>query len=197
MSDENKEPDPDQPGWAAPTPPPPAPPPPPTPPAPPPPSPSAPAGFPAPPAWGTPVPASAPTPSPRRRKRWPWVLGGLLALIVVLGTTGAVLFVEKIKPPIDATNRYLSDVEDRDFAAAFSQLCARDQDLLSEDDILTVGFGSFSGFEVNPFDVDVDGSRATVGLDADELDSDEKLELPLRKEDGDWRPCLTDINAFE
>lgn len=177
----------DQPGWAAPTPPPPAPPPPP---------PVAPAGFPAPPAYGTPFPSGATTAPTRRRRRWPWVLGALLAVIVVLGVTGAVLFVQKIKPPIDAANAFLSDVDDGDFAAAFDQVCARDQDLLDEDDVGGV-YRFFDDFEVNPFDVDVDGDRATVGFDADGLDSDEKLELPLREEDGEWRPCLTDLDFFD
>jgi len=175
-----REPDAERPGWAAPTPPPPAPPP------------AAPAGFPAPPAYGTPF-GSGTTGSTRRRRRWPWVLGALLAAIVVLGVAGTVLFVQKIKPPIDAANEFLSDVDDDDLAAAFEQMCARDQDLLSEDDIGGI-YGFFDDFEVNPFDVDVDGDRATVGFDADGLDSGEKLELPLRKEDGEWRPCLSDLD---
>jgi len=171
----------DQPGWAAPTPSP----------APPPAAPAAPAGFPAPPAYGTPF-GSGTTGGARRRRRWPWVLGALLAVIIALGATGTILFVQKIKPPVDAANDFLSDVDDGDLAAAFDQVCARDQDLLDQDDIGVV-YGLYDDFEVNPFDVDVDGDRATVGIDADGLDSDEKLELPLRKEDDEWRPCISDL----
>ncbi|MGH8986194.1 MAG: hypothetical protein ACRDY6_20310, partial [Acidimicrobiia bacterium] len=135
---------------------------------------------------------TAPT---RRRRRWPWVLGALLSTIVILGVSGTVLFVQKIKPPIDAANAFLGDVDDGDFAAAFDQVCARDQDLLDEEDVGGV-YSFFDDFEINPFDVDIDGDRATVGFDADGLDSDEKLELPLRKEDGEWRPCLSDLDVF-
>jgi hypothetical protein len=176
-----REPGSDQPGWAAPTPPPAAP--------------AAPAGFPAPPAYGTPF-GTAGTATTRRRRRWPWVLGALLAAIVVLGVTGTVLFVQKIKPPIDAANEFLSDVDDGDSSAAFDQVCSRDRDLLSEEDVVAI-FTLYDDFEVNPFDVDIDGDRATVGVDADGLDSGEKLELPLRKEGGDWRPCLSDIDFGE
>ena len=180
-----REPGSDQPGWAAPTPP-----------SPPTPPPAAPAGFPAPPEYGTPFGTAGTTATTRRRRRWPWVLGALLAAIVVLGVTGTVLFVQKIKPPIDAANEFLSDVDDGNFGAAFDQVCAGDQDVLDEEDVGRV-YGFFDDFEVNPFDVDVDGDRATVGFDADGLDSGEKLELPLRKEDGEWRPCLTDLGFFE
>jgi hypothetical protein len=200
-ADEGTEPDPDQPGWAAPAPPPPpaSPPPAPPPSAPPPPSPPAPGGFPAPPAWGAPFPASGTPPPARRRRRWPWVLGGLLALIVVLGTTGTVLFVEKIKPPIDATNDFLADVENGNFERAFDQLCARDHDVFDAEELgLLFGFGGgiLDGFEVNPFDVHVDGDRARVSFDAEGSDGDDYFELPLRKEGGEWRPCLSDDADF-
>lgn len=156
-----------------------------------------PAGFPAPPAYGAPFPGGDPATRPRRRRRWPWVLGALLGAIVLLTVTGIVLFVQKIKPPIDAANEFLAAIEASDFEDAHSQLCdadRRDTDAVDLEDFLPIYFGPgfVSDYEVNPFDVDVDGNRATVGFDADGLDDDEKYELPLRKEGGDWRPCFSD-----
>lgn len=184
-----REPGADQPGWAAPTPAPPSP-------APSPP-PAPPAGFPAPPAYGTPFGSGGTTTTTRRRRRWPWVLGALLAAIVVLGVTGTVLFVQKIKPPIDAANTFLGDLEDRDFERAFDQMCSRDQDVFDADDLGALfGVGFLDDYEINPFDVDVDGDRARVSFDAEGTGDDDYFELPLRKEDGDWRPCLSDDADF-
>jgi hypothetical protein len=201
--DVGKEPDPDQPGWAAPpppTPPPAAPPPaaPPPPPPPPPaaPPPAAPAGFPAPPAWGAPPPPGGAVPTARRRRRWPWVLGALLAVIVALAVTGTLLFVQKIKPPIDAANDYLGELVDRDYEAAFDRLCEQDQadsspESFERDMTGDNALDDIESFEVNPFDVDVDGDRATVAVDINspDFDIEDVLDLRLQKEDGDWRPC--------
>jgi hypothetical protein len=122
------------------------------------------------------------------------MLGVVLGAIVVLAISGTVLFVQKIKPPIDATNDFLADIEDGNFDAAIEQLCAADQDTVDEDNFLLTSLSLLGDFQVNPFDVDVDGDRATVTFDADGLDDNEVIELPLRKEDGEWRPCITDID---
>jgi hypothetical protein len=184
--DEGRGPDADRPGWAAPTPPPPAPA-----------QPAAPAGFPAPPAFGEPFGSRPAGSSTRRRRRWPWVLGVLLAAIVALGVTGTVLFVQKIKPPIDAANQFLGDLERRSFDAAFAQLCTRDREEFSVDDIGTLfAVGFLDDYEVNPFDVDVDGDRARVSFDAEGTGDNDYFELPLRKEAGEWRPCLSDDADF-
>ena len=185
------EPDPSQPGWAAPTPPPsagaPDPPAPPNPPA-------APqwSAQASPPGWGAPPPPG-PADRTRRRRRWPWVLGAVLGTIVVLAISGTVLFVQKVKPPIDAANEFLDEVEAGNLDAAIELLCSEDRENVDEDDLFLGAFASLDDFEVNPFDVDIDGDRATVAFDADGLGDDRVIELPLRKENGDWRPCLSDI----
>ncbi|HEX6312215.1 MAG TPA: hypothetical protein VF152_11390 [Acidimicrobiia bacterium] len=125
------------------------------------------------------------------------MLGALLAVILALGITGTTLFVTKIKPPIDSANEFLAAVDDGRFESAFAQLCSADRRDTSPADLeafLAVFYGRelVSGYQVNPFDVDIDGDSATVGFDADSLDDDEKFELPLRKESGEWRPCFAD-----
>jgi hypothetical protein len=186
------EPDPSQPGWAAPTPPP---------------SPEAPdapaaptepapprwSAQPPPAGWGAPPPPGQPD-RPRRRRRWPWVLGAVLGAIVILAISGAVLFVQKVKPPIDAANEFLDEIEAGNLDASIELLCTEDRENnIDEDDLFLGALATLDDFEANPFDVDIDGDRATVAFDADGLDDDEVIELPLRKESGDWRPCLSDI----
>jgi hypothetical protein len=117
----------------------------------------------------------------------------MLGSIVVLSIVGAVLFVTKVKPPIDATNEFLADIEDGDLESAIDQLCSADEDV-DEDELLLVALSGLEGFEVNPFSVDIDGDRATVQFDADGFDFNEVVELPLRKEDGEWRVCLADFD---
>jgi hypothetical protein len=164
-------------------------PPPPPPPVPPPPPPSA--------EWGAPTPPDRPR--PRRRRRWPWLLGGVLALVAILITTAIVLYVVKIKPPVDAANDFLEDIEDRNFDRAFDRLCAADQDQITPEGLQTAfGFGRVADdYSVNFLGVDIDGSRATVEFDSDGVGDDfDYYELPLRKEDGDWHVCLSNDPQF-
>ena len=192
------EPDPSQPGWASPTPPAPPSQPPaqtePTPTEPPPPG-AAPT-QPVPPGWGVPPPPGLGD-GPRRRRRWPWVLGIMLGSIVVLSIGGGVLFVTKVKPPIDATNEFLAAIENGNFDTAFDSLCEADQDEFSPDSLESLfGLGFLDDYNVNPFDVDITGDRAKVSFDARGTGDNDYFEITLRKEDGDWRVCLSDDPDF-
>jgi hypothetical protein len=117
-------------------------------------------------------------------------------LVAILITIAIVLFVVKIKPPIDAANDFLEDVEDGDYDEAFDRLCAADQERGTPDDLQTpIDFSELAeDYSVdNIFGVDIDGSRATVEFDSDAVgDGFDYFELPLRKEDGDWHVCLSD-----
>lgn len=186
------EPDPSRPGWAAPPTPPPAPEAPDAPGAPTQPAPPQWGAQPPPPGWGTPPPP-AQTGRVRRRRRWPWVLGAVVGAIVILAISGTVLFVQKIKPPIDAANEFLAEVEAGNLDASIELLCTEDRENIDEDDLFLRALAALDDFEANPLDVDIDGDRATVGFDADGLGDNRVIELPLRKENGDWRPCLSDI----
>jgi hypothetical protein len=161
-----------------------------------PPPPAAPAPVPPPPAPGQPgagwsLPPAPPT-LPRRRRRWPWALGGVLGVIALLAVAGVALFVSKVKPPIDATNAFLRDLDRGDFDAAYDRMCANDREFFTTES-LGSAFGFIDDYEVNPFDVSVDGDRAKVSFDSDVTDGDrEYFELSLRKDGGRWRPCLTD-----
>jgi hypothetical protein len=116
----------------------------------------------------------------------------ILGLAIASGT----IWITKVKPPIDAANDYLRDLARGDYEAAFDQLCAAekvDGSPRSLADVVDrIAIFGVSDYEVSPFDVHIDGSRATVeadlspgvgGTDADIVD------IRLRKLDGDWRPC--------
>ena len=116
----------------------------------------------------------------------------ILGLAVASGT----IWVQKVKPPIDAANDYLRDIRHGSYRAAFAQLCAQEQvdgsprSLRNTVDRLVI-FG-VSDYEVSPFDVHIDGSRATVKADLNKTSTGtagNTVRIRLEKIDGDWRPC--------
>jgi hypothetical protein len=157
----------------------------------PPPPPSAPWTAPPPPSW-TPRPQK-----PRRRRVWIYLLVGAVVLIVGLAVASGTIWIQKIKPPIDAANDFLRDISQGDYEAAFDQLCAQEKvdgsasSLADTVDRLVV-FG-LDDYEVSPFDVHIDGSEASVEADLNagsfgRTDAD-VVRIQLEKIDGTWRPC--------
>lgn len=141
----------------------------------------------------TPGPPGQPVTRPRRR--WVWVLVASVVGVIGLYAVDAVLFTQKIKPPIDATNAFMHDIRYRDYASASRRLCTADRRNVSEE-TLARGLGSdpvlgtFTGYSVNPFGVRFDGDRVAVDFYVNfgnERTRDQTLHLV--KEDGKWRPC--------
>jgi hypothetical protein len=156
----------------------------------PPPAPSAPWTTPAPP----PPPAWTPRPPKRRRRRpWIWLLVASVVAIVGLAVASGTVWITKIVPPIDAANDYMDDLARRDYSSAFERLCPKEQvDASPEGLARAVAFLDLDEYEVSPFDVDRDGSRATVKVDlTPQIGSEEDrfLRLRLREIGGVWRPC--------
>ena len=151
--------------------------------------------------WTAPPPSAPPVaaraPKPRRRRVWIYLLVGAVVVIVGLAVASGTMWIQKIKPPIDAANDYLRDISRGDYEAAFDQLCAQEQvdgsarSLERTVEELVV-FG-LDDYEVSPFEVHIDGSRATVeaDLNADSFgrtDAD-VVRIRLEEIDGEWRPC--------
>jgi hypothetical protein len=117
------------------------------------------------------------------------VVGAIVGLAIASGT----LWATKVKPPIDAANDYLRDLSRGDYEAAFDRLCEAEQvDASPEGLARTVALLGIDEYEVSPFDVNRDGSRATlkVDLNPDTIgDGDTFLRVRLREIDGEWRPC--------
>ena len=144
-----------------------------------------------------PPPPWAPRPpKPHRRRVWIYLLVGAVVVIVGLAVASGTIWIQKVKPPIDAANDYLRDISRGNYQAAFDQLCAQEKvdgsprSLAQTVDALVF---SLSDYEVTPFDVRIDGSRATVkaDLNPDNVGGTESdnVHIRLQKLDGKWRPC--------
>jgi hypothetical protein len=150
--------------------------------------------------WTAPPPPPLPSvprpPRPRRRRVWIYLLVGAVVVIVGLAVASGTIWIQKVKPPIDAANDYLRDISRGDYQAAFGQLCAKERvdgspRSLSDTVDRIVVFG-VDDYEVSPFEVHIDGNRATVEADLSPGigggDSG-NVRIRLEKIDGKWRPC--------
>jgi hypothetical protein len=140
------------------------------------------------------VPAWTPrAPKRHRRRWWIWLLVGAVGVIVALAVASGTLWVQKVKPPIDAANAYLRDLSHADYEAAFDRLCAADRvDASPESLARTADALRVNEYEVSPFNVNLDGSSATVKADLNPGrtgDSHRFVRIRMRKIDGEWRPC--------
>jgi hypothetical protein len=132
----------------------------------------------------------------KRRKTWLVVLLSVIGLGIVVAIAGTVLFVDRTLPPLDAANDFLDDLADSRVDRAAEQLCSPDRED-AEDAIgeVTRRFPGGDELFVNPLGVDRDGNRAWVEFtitDGNDNDDDRTYRLPLRQEDGEWRPCPGD-----
>ena len=160
------------------------------------------AGQPPPPSapWAAPAPPPPSwvprPPRPHRRRVWIYLLVGAVVVIVGLAVASGTIWVQKVKPPIDAANDYLRDISHGRYQAAFAQLCAQERvdgspRSLADTVHRIVVFGVDS-YEVSPFDVHLDGNRATVKADLSPgIGSGDSgnVRIRLQKIDGRWRPC--------
>jgi len=114
-------------------------------------------------------------------------------VIVGLAVASGTIWIQKVKPPIDAANDYLRDLSRGDYEAAFDQLCAAEKVDASPERLAGAAADlDVDEYEVSPFDVNRDGSRATVKveLSPDDLDgTDRFVRMRLEEIDGEWRPC--------
>lgn len=121
---------------------------------------------------------------------WIYLLVGAVVAIVGLAVASGTIWIQKVKPPIDAANDYLRDISNTDYEAAFDRLCAAErvdaspQSLERLDDQLLI-----ENYEVSPFDVNRDGASATLKVELDPDEDGHVVRLRLREIDGVWRPC--------
>jgi len=114
-------------------------------------------------------------------------------VIIGLAVASGTIWIQKVKPPIDAANDYLRDLSRGDYEAAFDQLCAAERVDASPERLAAAAADlDVDEYEVSPFDVNRDGSRATVKveLSPDDFDgTDRFVRMRLEEIDGEWRPC--------
>jgi hypothetical protein len=118
---------------------------------------------------------------------------GAVVVIVGLAVASGTIWIQKVKPPVDAANDYFRDLSHGAYADAFDQLCATEQvDASAEGLARAVAALNIDEYDVSPFEVRRDGSRATIKVDLtpDTVgDSSRFVRLRLREIDGEWRPC--------
>jgi hypothetical protein len=129
------------------------------------------------------------------RRRWIWVLVASVVAVIGLYALDSVLFTQKVKPPIDATNAFVHDLRYHEYASAQRRLCASDRRNVSEETLArALGsdpiLGTFTGYSVNPFGVHFHGDRVRVDFTVNYGNKRTRDQtLRLVKEDGNWRPC--------
>jgi hypothetical protein len=140
-------------------------------------------------------PWTPPAPAPRR-KLWPWLLGGGLGMLVILGGCALVItgVVISITEPIGAANEYLSDVRDGRTAEAYDQLCGELRRTLTfEGYLLEQRERQEQAGELVSFDAygsaTESGRGAIVDITIRTTRLETEVEAHMVEEDGDWRWC--------
>jgi hypothetical protein len=152
----------------------------------------------APPAWNAPAPPgpSGPPGPPGKRRGWAWLWALIVGLVVLTGVAvaGVVVAVSAYTKPADATNAYLRDVRDGQYAAAYAHLCSTTQSQTSLDEFRSQQQSNSAGDQIDTFDVYYSvihgsGNTATTRYTIQRFFTRERWEVDLVKESGDWRPC--------
>ena len=131
-------------------------------------------------------------PPSRKRKVWPWVVGVLVLLMLLVGGCVAVVY-QAATGPVDAANDFLGHVRDGDFDEAFDLadpgcFAAGELDQLEE---------FFTDFELRSYDLDgterFTGGGAATGTVVLDGAGERDIRVDLTNDDG-WRVCGIDIS---
>jgi hypothetical protein len=141
------------------------------------------------------VPGVVPPPPAKQKTGSVWKIAIIIGLIVVLviGTGVALLAVfvfKTVKAPVDVTNRYIEAINDGDAEEAWSLLHPdspfKDTYTLSTFETEVVEAGKLRTWDAN--DVEVNDSRATVGVDMEDTGGNEfRIVFDVRKDGDEWR----------
>jgi flagellar basal body-associated protein FliL len=136
-----------------------------------------------------------PPPPAKQKTGSVWKIAIIIGLIVVLviGTGVALLAVfvfKTVKAPVDVTNRYIEAINDGDAEEAWSLLHPdspfKDTYTLSTFETEVVEAGKLRTWDAN--DVEVNDSRATVGVDMEDTGGNEfRIVFDVRKDGDEWR----------
>lgn len=139
----------------------------------------------------TPV-AAAPTPK-KRKLTWLWVLLGALALLAALAGVLIVLLIRAVVGPVDATNDFLADVKAQRYQTAYDGLC-KDAKQSATSTRFAANQRRLNGTEgpIRSYDItssNVTNGRAVTRGTLERTKKTFRLQVTLRKEDGDWKVC--------
>jgi len=137
-------------------------------------------------------PGGAPGAPTEKRKIWPWIVGALVVLILLIGGCAAFVY-RAATGPVDKANEFLSHVADADFDEAFALTdpsCFTDEEL----DQLEA---FFTDFELESYDLTgterfTGGGAGTGTVTLAEV-GERDIRVDLTNDDG-WRVCGIDIN---
>jgi hypothetical protein len=118
------------------------------------------------------------------------VLGILFGLGVVL-VVAIVALVATLRPPVDAMNRYLADVEHGDYAAAYGRLCAAEQASTRPADFpQAIAPFERALTEYTVYSFDPIGNERTVQYSVTDANGNDKTyRATMVREGGAWRVC--------
>jgi hypothetical protein len=146
----------------------------------------------------SPWPPYGAPPARPRRKVWPWVLGGVALLFVLVGVAGAIIIpkvIDSFSAPVDAANEYLHDVKLGGTATSYANLCSglrsrftyqeyRDE-LAAEAD----RFGQLQSYNANGSTREFDEPSAIVRITVTTSTATTRIEVLMVEENGHWRWC--------
>lgn len=124
---------------------------------------------------------------------WLFVVIPMVVLIVAGTILAIVLGLGKLTEPIDATNDYLSALQDGRYEDAYALLCDERRDTQTEEEFVRAveneadEQGRVTGFDFKSSEI-TNGRATTEGtLEIDGVEYDARARL--HDEDGDWRVC--------
>ncbi len=135
-----------------------------------------------------------PGPPPKKRRlTWLWILIPVLLVLVASTVVVIVFAVRLVLGPVQTTNDYYADLKDRDYTAAYGELCAAIQreitptrfEQIQRSDVATKGTIEDYDFSSSHIHNDTATTTGTVRRAGQDYDA----RIGLRKEDGDWKIC--------
>jgi hypothetical protein len=138
-------------------------------------------------------PGAWPPPLPPRKLRltWLWVVLGILFGLGVVAVVAIVALVATLRPPVDAMNRFLADVEHGDYAAAYGRMCAAEQAATRPADFPAAlapfkrELTDYTVYSFDPF-----GDERAVQYSITDFDgNDTTYRATMVREGGAWRVC--------
>jgi hypothetical protein len=118
----------------------------------------------------------------------------VLAILFFLAAgmaASAIFFVTSVQPPVDAMNRYLRDVDRRQYDAAYDQLCRGEQAATARRDF-PAAIAPFANRlrDYNVYSFDPFGDERTVEYWVTDANGDRtSYAATMVRESGAWRVC--------
>jgi hypothetical protein len=139
-----------------------------------------------------PGPSPAPVAPTRKRKIWPWIVGVLVVLLLLVGGCAALVY-RAATGPVDKANEFLGHVADADFDEAFE---LTDSSCFADGELAQIE-AFFTDFALESYDLTgterFTGGGAATGTVVLAGAGERDVRVDLTNDDG-WRVCGIDVN---